>query len=346
MARIAFFIALLMLMGGCSRETIPACQDGTSLYSYASFPIGAAIDVYALANDSAYRKIAVNQFNSVTPENCFKAAYLHPEPLVFDWSQADSLVQFCIANNKRIHGHTLVWHQQLPEWMLHFEGDAQAWEQLLKQHIQSIVGHFKGKVHAWDVVNEAFNEDGTFRDNLWYQKIGESYIEKSFKFAQEADPAVLLFYNDYNLEMNASKRTSVIRHLNLLRAKGLKIDGIGFQMHLNIDDARPAEINDAFGELAKNGYSIHLSEIDVSVNPHGTEVTPTLELFEEQASLLGRVIFYYRQLPANLQYGITFWGISDKYTWIRPYYNRMDYPLLYDEIYHPKPAYCVLKALL
>lgn len=346
MCRITCLLITFACIIGCKNDELPTCDDATALYTYASFPIGSAIDVAALDQDTAYRALAVQQFNSITPENCLKAEKLHPEPTIFEWKQADNLVRFCLDHHKRIHGHTLVWHQQLPSWMQVFEGDQLAWDRMLKDHIQTIVRHFKGKLQAWDVVNEAFDEDGSLKDNLWYQKMGASYIEKSFKYAHEMDSKVLLFYNDYNLESNPQKRDAVIEFLNKLRSKGLKIDGIGLQMHLNLNDTQPALINEAFQLIATNGYKVHLSEVDISVNPEGNEIEPSAQLFNEQASLLGRIVIYYRQLPQNQQYGITFWGISDNYSWIRGYYNRMDYPLLFDDNYQLKPAYCVLKAVL
>ena len=346
MRRSACLLLILAYLVGCKKDEFPACDDATALYAYASFPIGTAIDVTALDQVTAYRDLAIQQFNSVTPENCFKAAYLHPDPLIYNWSQADSLVQFSMAYNKRIHGHTLVWHQQLPKWMQTFEGDQQAWDRMLKDHIQTIVRHFKGKVQAWDVVNEAFDEDGSLKDNFWYQKMGASYIEKSFQYAQDVDSNALLFYNDYNLESNPRKLDAVLEYLNKLRSKGLKINGIGLQMHLSLNDAQPEAMNEAFQLVSKNGYSVHLSELDISVNPEGSNTAPSADLLQEQATLLGRIVFYYRQLPQKQQYGITFWGICDTYSWIRSYYNRMDYPLLYDDNYQPKPAYCALKAFL
>jgi endo-1,4-beta-xylanase len=341
MKRFSLLIMLIFFIG-CKKDEISKCDDTIALYTFSNYPIGTAIDVLELANDPVYKSIAIKQFNSITPENIFKAEYLHPEPNLFNWTEADSLISFCQQYNKRLHGHTLIWHQQVPQWMLEYQGSTADWEQLMKVHIQTIMLHFKNKVKAWDVVNEAFNEDGTLRNSIWKQKIGVSYIEKAYLYAQEADPNALLFYNDYNLESNPTKRNSVLALLNNLRNKGLKIDGIGIQMHINTYYPESSQIASAFQEIAAADYKIHVSELDISVNPLAKDIDPNEKLFTEQANLLGSVVTNYNMIPEQYQYGITFWGISDKNSWIRTYYNKEDYPLLYDDNYLPKSCYCKL----
>lgn len=332
----------MIVISGCKKEEINKCDDSIGLYTFSGYPIGTAIDINALDSDPVYKSIAIKQFNSITPENIFKAGYIHPEPLSFNWTQADSLASFCGQYSKRLHGHTLIWHEQLPQWILDYKGDAAGWEQLMKTHIQTIVTHFKNKVPAWDVVNEAFNEDGTLRNNIWHQKIGSGYIEKAFEFAREADPDALLFYNDYNLEMNPTKRHSVLSFLNNLRNKGVRVDGIGIQMHVNTSDTEPSEIATAFQEITANNFMVHVSEMDISINPYNKNINPDTKLLTKQAELLESIVLNYNAIPAEYQYGITFWGISDKNSWIRYFYDREDYPLLYDDNYLPKPCYCKL----
>lgn len=340
--KIISLLILLTFFLGCKKEEISKCDDSIGLFTFSSYPIGTAIDFIELGNDPLYKSIAIKQFNSITPENIFKAEYLHPEPLFFNWTEADSLVSFCQNNNKRLHGHTLIWHQQLPQWILDYQGSTSDWEQLMKVHIQTIMTHFKNKVTAWDVVNEAFNEDGTLRNSIWKQKIGVSYLEKAFLYAKEADPNALLFYNDFNLESNPTKRNSVLALLNNLRNRGVKIDGIGIQMHISNYYPESTQIANSFQEIVADNYKIHVSELDISVNPLGKDIVPSETLFNEQANLLGRVVINYNKIPKQYQYGITFWGISDKNSWIRSFYNREDYPLLYDDNYLPKPCYCKL----
>lgn len=337
---------IITLLTGCNADDIPHCTDNVSLYTLSNFPIGTAIDFEELNFNPAYSEIAIKQFNSFTPENIFKADYIHPEQNVYNWTQTDSLSDFCLANKKRLHGHTLIWYKQIPQWILNYQGNSGDWEKLFKSHIQTLVSHFKGKVAAWDVVNEAFNEDGTLRNSIWREKLGDGYIEKAFIYAAEADPNALLFYNDFNLESNPNKCSSVLSLLNNLRNIGIKVDGIGLQMHINIYSAEPSQIASAFQNIADDGYKIHVSELDISLNPLGKDLNPDLELFNKQSVLLSRIVLQYKQIPPAYQYGITFWGISDKNSWIRTAYNRKDYPLLFDDNYLPKPAYCNLKETL
>lgn len=336
----------LALFPACRKKDNNPCQSSASLYSLSRFPVGVAINQAEFNNNPVARSIAQNEFNSFTAENIFKAEYLHPEENTFNWTDADSLATFCLANKKRLHGHTLIWHLQLPAWITSFNGDAAAWEQVFKTHIQTIVRHFKGRVAAWDVVNEAFNEDGTLRNSIWRQKLGNTYIEKALQYAHEADPDALLFYNDYNLESNPAKRNSVIQYFGNLRNRGVKIDGIGLQMHVSIAYPEATQIAEAFQQVSAAGFRVHLSELDISINPSGGNIRPTQELFEQQAGVLGKIIQHYKQVPLSLQYGVTIWGISDKDSWIRTYFNRQDYPLLYDENYIAKPAFCRLKESL
>ncbi len=345
--KLVFIICFLFQLTACTKPAaVENCTDITGLYQNAPFAIGVAIQVNELLSNPQYRNIAQKQFNSVTPENAFKADRLHPQENTFNWVFADTLVKFCEENNKRIHGHTLVWHSQLPQWILNYQGDYTDWENVLEKHIKTIVTHFKGKVKSWDVVNEAFNEDGTLRNSIWRQKLGDSYIEKAFRYAHEADPDALLFYNDYGLEYNPNKRKATIRLFNNLRKRGVKIDGIGLQTHISIQYPASSQIADALQDIAANNYKVHISEMDISINPNNKDIGSKEKNFEQQAHKLGEIVLHYKQLPKHLQYGITFWGISDANTWIRSFYNREDYPLLYDDNYTAKPMYCQLKAVL
>lgn len=336
-------LALLTLaVSGCTETDYLTCEDTARLYEHADFPIGVAINTNEFYNNPVYKAIADKQFNSFTAENIFKPSFLHPHEGIFHWADADALMDFCKANGKHIHGHTLIWHEQLPPWILNFSGNSEAWNALFKNHIMTIVTHFKGKIRGWDVVNEAFNEDGTLRNSIWRQKIGNDYIERAFKYAREADPGVSLFYNDYNLESNNVKRNSVIDYFNHLRNRGVKIDGIGLQMHVGISFPDASHIAEAFEEVSRNNYKIHVSELDISVNLQGRGIEPGHSLFEEQADYLAKIVLHYMQVPSKYRYGITFWGVSDRDSWIPSYFGREDYPLLYDNNYLPKPAYCKL----
>lgn len=336
----------IILITSCKKNDIEKCDDVQSLYLYSNFPIGVAINPVELNSGNRYYEIAVNQFNSITAENIFKPSHLHPNENSFNWLEADKLVQFCQTNNKRLHGHTLIWHNQLPNWINNFQANQSEWDMMFKEHIQTICHHFKGKVKAWDVVNEAFNDNGTLRNSIWKQKIGNGYIEKAFIYAHEADPDALLFYNDYDIALNNTKRKAILSLLNNLKQRGVPIHGIGMQMHVSIAHPDNKQIAIALKEISNDGFKIHLSEIDVSINPLGKEIKPSDELLESQANKLATITLLYKDVPTRLQYGMTFWGVSDKNSWIRSFFNRNDYPLLFDDDYDPKPAYCKFKEIL
>ncbi|WP_227607818.1 endo-1,4-beta-xylanase [Hymenobacter translucens] len=339
-----FCLLLLTLVGlaACQKEPLTQCDAAQPLHGYYPFPVGAAISMIELGRGTAYDELARRQFNSVTPENCFKPSYLHPGPGQYYWAEADALADFSQASNQRLHGHVLIWHQQLPGWMWAFAGSPADWEALFKDHIQTVVRHFRGRVAGWDVVNEAFEADGTLRSTIWKQHLGATYLEKAFRYAHEADPEALLFYNDYDLDSNPVKRRAVLSWLRTMRQRGVPVHGLGLQMHISILNPENTQIAEALGEVQQTGLKIHLSEIDVAVNPLGKAVTPNRELLQRQADKLAFLVRTYQELPRDQQYGITFWGISDQNTWIRRYFQRDDYPLLFDDNYQPKPAYCIL----
>lgn len=331
--------------------SLNACKDDSQVVNTQSnkkqaFLVGVAVDINEFNFSSTYTNIVTSEFSSITAENVFKAENLHPTQTEFYWSDADALINFCLQNNKRMHGHTLIWHNQLPIWIEDFNGTKADWEQLFKNHIQTIITHFKGKVASWDVVNEAFNEDGTLRNTIWKQHIGDDYIEKAFLFAKQADDRALLFYNDFNLESNKTKRNAVIAYFNNLRNKGISIDGIGLQMHIGILYPSTQQIGEAIQTVASNNFKLHISEFDISVNQLNQDIEPDAKLFNAQADVLAKVITHYKQIPKHLQFGVTFWGVSDKHSWIRIFFNREDYPLLFDDNYNKKPAYNKMKALM
>lgn len=335
---------ILVLAGlvSCHKAPLELCDAGQALFSYYPFPVGVAINPNELYPNSEYQRIATHHFNSVTPENIFKPSYLHPGPGRYEWADADQLAAFCRANNQRLHGHTLIWHQQLPGWMSGFSGSPAEWDALFRDHIQTICRHFRGQVRSWDVVNEAFDADGGLRSTLWSQHLGSNYLEKAFRYAHEADPDALLFYNDYDLESNPAKRRAVLAWLQTMRQRSVPVHGLGLQMHISIAHPDNAQMAEALRDAQKTGLLLHLSEIDVSVNPLGQAVGPTPALLQRQADKLAFLVRTYQELPRVQQFGITFWGISDQNTWIRNYFHRDDYPLLFDDNYQPKPAFCLL----
>lgn len=343
--RLYLFTLVVASLSSCQKAALEPCDSARALFSHYTFPVGVALNANELYSNSEYQRVATQHFNSVTPENIFKPSYLHPAPKRYEWTEADQLAAFSRFNNQRLHGHTLIWHQQLPPWMTVFSGSPAAWEALFRDHIQTICRHFRGQVRSWDVVNEAFDADGTLRSTIWSQHLGSSYLEKAFRYAHEADPDALLFYNDYDLESNPVKRQAVLAWLRTMRQRGVPVHGLGLQMHISIGYPDNAQLAEALREVQKAGLLLHLSEVDVSVNPLGKVVSPTPALLQRQADKLAFLVRTYLELPKAQQFGVTFWGVSDQNTWIRYYFNRDDYPLLFDDNYHPKPAFCLLTRL-
>lgn len=327
-----------MMLVGASCARLP---PHTGLSEFASFPVGTSVVVEKLQSHATYRGLIEREFSSVTANHEMKMASLQPQKGQFDWQQADALVQFARRHRQRVHGHTLVWHQALPEWVRTFQGDTAAWEQVFKQHIQTTARHFRRRVKAWDVVNEALESNGTYTRSVWHTHLGPGYVARAFQYARQAAPRAKLFYNDFDLESNPAKLDHTLRLLTSLRAQGIRVDGVGFQMHTSIE-VPTASIREALHKVAALGYLVHISELDVEINRRGTlpaNAPPPAELLARQQTQVRNIVIAYRQLPPAQQYGITFWGVSDADTWLREFKHHPEWPLLFDDNYQPKPAY-------
>lgn len=312
-----------------------------ALSARASFPIGAAVDVDKVRNMQKYRDILQYHFSSITPEVAMKMAPLHPQENVFDWEAADFLVQFARSLGKKVHGHTLVWHQNVPQWMLNFQGTPAAWEAMLRRHIQTVVAHYKGRVESWDVVNEAFELFGTMSNTLWRENLGPDYVAKCFFWAHEADPQAKLFYNDFLLPQFASKLKAVLAMIDDFQRRdpAVPIHGVGLQMHVTETLPTFESIVAALDSLKKRNMLVRFSEVDVSLNFNGNRTELTEELKQIQKERIRQIVKAYLTLPPELRAGITFWGVGDADSWLREAFDRPDWPLLFDDQYEPKPAF-------
>lgn len=341
--RLLLFLPLSLLSLDCRQSNEVPTER---LRDVAGYPIGASVSPTLLQNRPAYRQLAQAEYTSLTAENAMKMRALHPEPTRYDWSGADVIVNLAQQNRNRIHGHALLWHQSVPDWVTNFQGDAAAWEALLKEHIQTCVSHYRGKVASWDVVNEAFNDDGTLRNTLWLQKLGPDYLARCFQYARQADPDVKLFYNDYGQEYAPKKMAAILALVADFKQRGVPLDGLGLQMHLNLN-SNETGIQAVIRQAAETGLLVHLSELDISVNPKNEAgFTYTDALQTKQNAKYELVFRAYRQVPAAQRFGITTWNIGDSDSWIRSYYKRPDYPLLFDDQYQRKPVYDRLLAVL
>lgn len=346
-AGIACTLLLLAFSVGCQgskdldvkpvMEEPPA--EEITLQNSLPFRFGAAISAGQMRNNAAYRGVVTREFNSITTENAMKMHFIHPSENTYNWTDADFLVDFAVQNGKRLHGHTLNWYKNPPAWVTNFQGDSTAWEGLLKSHIQTIVSRYKGRVTSWDVVNEAFEDNGTLRNSIWIQKLGKDYIARCFQYAHEADPDALLFYNDYGHEYGPTKRTAILNLVTGLKNRGIPIHGIGMQMHTRFTQT-DANLAKAIETAAATGLLVHISELDIAMNPDNNKnLVWTDALASQQALKYKSIVKAYNAIPKAQQFGITTWNVSDADSWIPGQYNRPDWPLPFDADYQKKPAY-------
>jgi len=345
---------LLVVLISCSTKNNRAIQtNGLKDFYSDYFPIGVAVSPRALSTDEA--GLIVAEFNSVTAENAMKMGPIHPKENEYFWEHADSIVAFAERNKLKIRGHTLCWHNQTPPWMFIDADSNQVSKEVLlarlKDHITTVVNRYKGKIYAWDVVNEVISDkkDEFYRDSPWYKISGPEFIAKAFEFAHAADPAALLFYNDYN-EINPVKRKKIIQLVADLKAAGVPIHGVGLQGHWAMNEPTRAQLDSTLTEFATLDLPLQITELDVSVYPkeHGRrERKPEDDLTEftaEKAALQAEAYATYfevfRKHKAVLT-GVTFWNISDRHSWLDnfPVRNRKDYPLLFDAELKRKNAY-------
>ena len=251
-----------------------AAHHETSLKdAYAdAFRIGAALNrSQIMGEDEGALSLAAKQFNSLTAENVMKWERIEPVEGQFDWTAADALVAFAEAHGMEVAGHVLVWHQQTPDWVFQGADGQPASRELLlermRNHIAAVVGRYKGRVHAWEAVNEALNEDGTLRKTPWLEIIGEDYLQKAFEYARAADPDAHLYYNDYGLH-RPEKRAGAVRLVKALQDAGVRVDGVGIQGHFGLDNPRDLQdFEDSITAFAALGSQVHITELDVSVLP-------------------------------------------------------------------------------
>lgn len=326
------------------------------------FLIGVAMNADQITGkDTAGVRLIKEHFNSITPENCMKSEVLQPEEGKFDFALADQYVDFGQKNNMFIVGHTLIWHSQAPKWFfVDKDGKDVSREVLIermKNHITTVVGRYKGRVHGWDVVNEAIEDDGSFRKSKFYQIIGEDFIRLAFEFAHEADPEAELYYNDYSMSKEG-KRDAVVKMVRNLQSQGVKIDGIGMQGHMTMDFPTLEEEEKSIVAFSETGVKVMITELDLTVLPSpGTKVSADVALSYEYQKQLNP---YPNGLPdsvaqaAHDRYAeffrlflkhadkidrVTMWGLTDEDSWRNnwPVPGRTDYPLLFDRNYQPKP---------
>jgi endo-1,4-beta-xylanase len=294
--------------------------------------VGAATFPAAL-QEERYAKALAREFNFITPENEMKWEAIHPEPDKWNFGPADTLVKFAQKHGMKVKGHCLVWHAALPKWV-NAQMTPEELRGAVRKHILGEVGHYKGKVYAWDVVNEAVDDKEGLRKSLFFDKLGEGYIAEVFRLAHEADPKALLIYNEYGAEGLGGKSDRVYELVKKLKADGVPIGGVGLQMHISAKGyPKPADIAANVQRLAALGLKVNISEMDVRIREVKGELSERLEL---QRKVYNDVIAACIQEKGFM--GVTFWGFTDAHSWVDHYFGADD-PLLFDEGYKPKPAY-------
>jgi endo-1,4-beta-xylanase len=294
---------------------------------------------------TTYNGVLSTEFSMLTPENALKWQSVHPTRATFNYASPDAMFAFSTANGMKMRGHTLVWHSQNAAWLTATTWPVDTLTQIMKDHIGAVMTHYKGQIYAWDVVNEALNDDGTLRATVWSTPLGKSYIETAFRAARAADPAALLFYNDYNLEFAGAKQDAAFAMVSDFKARGVPIDGIGFQAHFQINAdltgvPSRASLTSTFSRFAALGMKVHLTELDVRVRVPGA--TPA-EL-TAQASAYGDIVAACRAV--SLCEAIVVWGVSDAESWVPSTFPGYGNALLFDNTFTRKATYAAVKAAL
>lgn len=336
-----------------------------------AFRMGTAVnEAIVSGSDPASRDIVAQQFNTITAENVLKAGPLRPTPTTWNWGPADAFVAFGEQHKMFIVGHTLVWHNQTPAW---FFTDSvgkpksrEAVAEQLRSHIQAVASRYAGRIHAWDVVNEVIDNDGSYRPTTWVRGIGDGdeLVRQSFRYAAQYAPNTELYYNDFNA-WRPTKRDGIVRMVRMLKRAGIRIDGIGMQGHWGLNFPKNAYIEAAIDSFAAAGVKVMITELDVDVLPltrEGQIIGQGMSDPQFQLEEFKEYLDPYRNgLPSDVQraltkryaelFGIfyrkrdkidrvTLWGVHDGMSWKNgyPIPDRTNYPLLYDRNRKPKPA--------
>ena len=337
--------------GASAQEVAPAAHPGKpgdpvpSLRKayQGQFPIGAAVSA-GMVLDGVSREFLQRQFNVIVPENELKPLTLSLREGQYDFAAADAIVDWANKHRIKVRGNCLIWHQQEIPWMFTQEGQPVSRDLLIRRmrvYIHDVVGHFKGRIWAWDVVNEAFvagepgaESTGGWRRSGWYDIIGPDYVRLAFQFAHEADPGALLFYNDYETQ-NPARRAMIVELIRSLRKRGVAINGIGHQSHYNVNRSVAAELEAAIREVAGLGLRNHITELDISLREHPGAPVPavTPELQALQASRWTELFEMFRRNARRID-AVVLWGVNDETSWLQP----PDEPLLFST-FRPKPAF-------
>lgn len=367
-----------VLLNGCAHA---AARPGPATLREAyrdAFLVGSAVNEEIVSGaDSASRDIVIRQFNTITAENVMKAGPLNPRPGVYDWGPADAFVAFGERHGMFIAGHTLVWHNRTPAWFFHDRhgrpNTPAAQIERMRRHVKAVAGRYAGRVDAWDVVNEAIGDDGSYRPTPWARGAGggDEMVRHAFRFASRYAPGTELYYNDVDA-WRPARRDGIMRMIRMLRREGIRVDGVGMQGHWGLDYPRAEYVEAAVDSFASLGVKVMITELDVDVLPltregrivgpvmgdprfHTEEFQAFLDPYrdglpdEVQRRLADRYaelfrIFYRKRDKIDR---VTLWGVHDGMSWKNgyPVPGRTNYPLLWDRGWRPKPAFAAVLAV-
>ena len=326
------------------------------------FYIGTAMNTDQINGvDTASIRVIKEQFSAVVAENCLKSEVIQPEEGKFNFELADKFVNFAEKNNMYATGHVLIWHSQAPKWFfVDADGKDVSPEVLkdrIKMHISTLVGRYKGRIKGWDVVNEAFEDDGSWRKSKFYEILGEDYFKLAFEYAHDADPDAELYYNDYSMA-HPGRRDAVVKIVNKLKKEGIKIDGIGMQGHMTMDFPTYDAFEKSILAFASTGAKVMITEMDITVLPapdsyQGADVGKKFEFDKKMnpypnglpdsmaTALHDRYAAFFSLFLKHSDKisRVTIWGVGDAQSWRNnwPIYGRTEYPLLFDRNLKPKP---------
>ncbi|HLN21793.1 MAG TPA: endo-1,4-beta-xylanase [Bacteroidales bacterium] len=343
------FITAIILLGSCNGfgklgggvDSTKGLKDFYADY----FPIGVAVSPRSLEGEQG--ELIKKNFNSLTAENVMKPALIQPKKGEFNWADADKIVEFAQANGMKVRGHTLCWHAQTGQWMYQDSlGNLLPKEEALanlKDHITAVVSRYKGKVYGWDVLNEIVVDDTSaakvYRESSpWYKVAGTDFIPLIYKWAHEADPDAILFYNDYNTE-NPIKRDKIYNMLKGLLDQGVPIHAVGLQAHWKLNDPTEENLRAAIDKFSSLGLDVQLTELDITVNMGRNDPDSTFTAEREQKQLEQyKMAFNVLRDNKKKITGVTFWNVSDRGSWLDRG-GKKAYPLLFDENLKPKKAF-------
>ncbi|MFD7293939.1 endo-1,4-beta-xylanase [Streptomyces sp. NPDC059897] len=340
----AFATATVLLLGGLASAPAATADSGgktQTLHDLARDQgryFGSAVDNPELA-DTPYADLLGSEFGQTTPGNGMKWYATEPQRGVFDFTAGDEIVRYAQSKGLKVRGHTLLWHSQLPDWLNNGTWSADELRSILRNHITKVVKHYRGKVFAWDVANEIMNEDGTYRENIFYKTLGPGYIADALRWARAADPKVKLYLNDYNVEGTGAKSDAYYALIKQLKADRVPIDGFGMQAHLALQYGFPYQMRQNIQRFADLRVDVAITELDIRMFLPADEAK-----LAQQADWYGQVTD--ACLAVKRCVGITLWGYSDRHSWIPGFFEGEGAALPWDENLRRKPAYDAIRKAL